>query len=650
LIREAISLAVDRRDLSPDMAHDVMIEMMSGAATSSQMASFMTAMRMKGETEDELVGFASAMREKSAHITSPPNAVDLCGTGGDGSGTFNISTVASFVVAASGIPVAKHGNRSVSSKSGSADLLDALGIPYSLQPSAVQSCLDNTGFAFMFAPIFHASMKNVLGPRREVGIRTFFNLLGPLTNPARVSNQLVGVYDPALVGKMAKVLARLGVDRAMVVHSSGLDEISNIGKTVVAEVDGSRISRAELSPSDFGYDLAERDDLTGNTPVENARIALSVLRGKQSPKSDVVLMNAAAALYVAGAAENLEFALVLAKNSINSGKAESKLRETFAHARACESAYQTAVETEQLLERRLMPDVLRMRYVDLTASLVKKIHALPDGSALLTAIEPSLLSTPNVLSVLSINRLRTVMTTPAPTSSGSRSGTSMEDALSASSLSIICEYKPRSPSSTNLYVPPDPAETAAAYASAGAAAMSVLTEPDFFGGSYETFSQIRSATNLPLLLKDFVVSEAQVDYAARLGADSVLLIAAALTGDAMSSLIRRCVSMKLEPVVEVGSQVDIEKLRSCDARDLVRIVGANSRDLRSLDTDLSHLSALRSMIPQGKLVLAESGVRSTQDIKSLHGFDAVLIGSALMEAEDIDARAREFVSAGKEVD
>jgi len=651
LIREAISQAIDRRNLSSDMAHDVMIEMMSGVATPSQMASFMTAMRMKGETEDELVGFASAMREKSAHITSPPNAIDLCGTGGDGSGTFNISTVASFVVAASDIPVTKHGNRSVSSKSGSADLLDALGIPYSLQPPAVQSCLDHTGFGFMFAPVFHSSMKNVMGPRREVGIRTFFNLLGPLTNPAGVSNQLLGVYDPDLVDKMANVLVRLGINRAMVVHSSGLDEISNIGTTTVAEVDRGRISRSELSPTDFGFDFAERDDLRGSTPVENARIAVSVLRGSQSPKTDVVLMNSAAALYLAGAAEDLGSALAVAKESIRSGKAEAKLRQIFAHARACESAYQATADTERLLGTRLMPDVLKTRYADLTLSLVKSIHALPDGDGHLTAIEPSLLSSPNVLSVLSVNRLRAIMTTaPALTSSASRSGISMKDALSASNLSIICEYKPRSPSSTNLYVPPDPAETATTYTSAGAAAMSVLTEPDFFGGSYETFSQIRSATSLPLLLKDFVVSEVQVDYAARLGADSVLLIAAALTGNAMSSLIRRCASMKLEPIVEVGSQADIEKLTSCDAHDLIRIVGVNSRDLRSLDTDLSHLSTLSSMIPQDKIVLAESGVRSAEDIRSLRGFDAVLIGSALMEAEDIDARAREFVSAGKEVD
>ncbi|HUU07130.1 MAG TPA: anthranilate phosphoribosyltransferase, partial [Thermoplasmata archaeon] len=236
MIQEGIRLAAEGTALSVDLAEGIMDEMMSGKATPSQMASFLTAMRVKGETKDELLGFVKCMRSKAKRVSAPEGAVDLCGTGGDGARTFNISTVASFVVAACGVPVAKHGNRAISSRSGSADVLTALGIPITLAQADVERCVKETGIGFMFAPRFHESMRNVMATRREIGIRTFFNILGPMSNPADVKRQLIGVYDPRIARTVAEVMHDLGSERVMVVHGAGMDEITNTGPTKVVEL------------------------------------------------------------------------------------------------------------------------------------------------------------------------------------------------------------------------------------------------------------------------------------------------------------------------------------------------------------------------------------------------------------------------------
>ncbi len=650
MIREAISTVVEGKDLDMAQAKGVMSELMSGSATPSQIGAFLTACRMKGETEDELVGFALAMRERSARIAAPRNAVDLCGTGGDGKGTFNISTVASFVVSSCGVPVAKHGNRSVSSRSGSADLLDALGIPYDLDPASVQAGIDSTGFGFMFAPVFHSSMRDVAGPRREVGIRTLFNVLGPLTNPARVRNQLMGVYDPDIASKAVKVLSRLGVERAMVVNGSGIDEISNLGRTHVSELVDGRVRRYDISPSDFGLEVAGPEALTVGSPMDSARVAMSVLRGERSPGSDAAAMNAAAGLYVSGAAHDLDEGFSMAVRAIRSGDALRKLEQIAGFARGREAERQMAMKVSDLRSRRILPAALRARAAELTSDLSRGIAAADGGRARLDALEPGLLSAPSALSVMTLTRLRNVLSNGVKDISPSGKSTrSFVESLSGPGISVIGEYKPRSPSSPGAYVPPDPAVAAEVYGKAGVSAVSVLAEDEFFGGGPELFSLIRGRTALPMLFKDFVVTEEQLDMGKALGADAVLLIAKALRQETLDGFIGSSVRKGMEPLVELHDLEDIRKLSSCGNAGRVRVVGLNSRDLRSLATDVSGLNALRGHIPPGKLVVAESGVRDGADVRSLKGFDAVLVGSAFMESPDLLRTAEEIVSAGRSV-
>ena len=559
MIRDAIAMVVEGKDLDVTQAKSVMSELISGAATPSQIGAFITASRMKGETEDELVGFALAMRESCAALSAPRNAVDLCGTGGDGAGTFNISTVASFIVSSCGVPVAKHGNRSVSSRSGSADLMDALGIPYDLDPASVQASIDSTGFGFMFAPVFHPSMRNVIGPRKEVGIRTLFNVLGPLTNPARVSNQLMGVYDPAIAPKIVRVLSRLGVDRAMVVNGCGTDEITNIGPTRVSELRDGRVVNYSLSPSDFGLDVVEPEELVVESPMDGARTAMSILRGEKSPRYDAAIMNAAAAVYVSGAAHDLDEGLMIASRAVQTGKALKKLSEIAEFARGRETERQLTMQVSSLRSRRIMPDALKARASELTSDLSRDIMALQGGKDRLDALEPELLSDPSVLSVISLSRLRNVLSRGVPDMSvPTGNARPFSESISGRDLSIIGEYKPRSPSSIGAYVPPDPAVTADIYGKAGIAAVSVLVEDEFFGGSPELFSLVRERTSLPMLFKDFVVTDEQLGLAGSLGADAVLLIAKVLSDEALDRFIAASIQKGVEPLVELH---DLERRR-----------------------------------------------------------------------------------------
>jgi anthranilate phosphoribosyltransferase len=305
-----------------------MTEIMEGKATDAQIGAFLTALRIKGETVEEIAGAVRIMREKAFKINAPENVVDTCGTGGDMSGTFNISTTTAIVVAACGIPVAKHGNRSVSSQSGSADVLEALGVNIELPPEKVEKCLKETNFGFLFAPLFHPAMKFAIGPRREIGIRTIFNILGPLTNPANAKRQILGVFSSKLTAPLAEVLGSLGAVDAMVVHGEdGLDEITICDGTRVSRFKDGRVESFFISPEDFGFKRADRTNLIGGGKKENAEITLSILNGEISPRRDIVLMNSAAAIVVAGLTEDLKTARQIAEDAIDSKKAIKKLQE-----------------------------------------------------------------------------------------------------------------------------------------------------------------------------------------------------------------------------------------------------------------------------------------------------------------------------------
>jgi anthranilate phosphoribosyltransferase len=326
-IREAIEKLVNRIDLSEAEMIGVMNQIMIGEATPLQVASFLTALRMKGETVDEITGAARVMREKAHRVKiNATTVLDTCGTGGDQKGTFNISTTCAFVVAGAGITVAKHGNRSVSSQSGSADVLGALGVKVDAPKERVEHCIDTIGIGFLFAPLLHEAMKYAVQPRRDIGIRTIFNLLGPLTNPAMASHQLIGLYSGEILATIARVLRNLGSRRAMVVHGDdGLDEISLCGPTRIAELCDGQVKEYVVDPEAFGFRSCTIEQLRGGPAEQSAGIVRDVLEGKAGPARDVVLLNSAAALFVAGAASSIEDGIRVAAQSIDSGKAREKL-------------------------------------------------------------------------------------------------------------------------------------------------------------------------------------------------------------------------------------------------------------------------------------------------------------------------------------
>ncbi|MDR2156811.1 MAG: anthranilate phosphoribosyltransferase [Clostridiales Family XIII bacterium] len=335
MIKEAIYNVLDGADLSHAEAREVMLEMMEGRATPAQMGAFLTAMRQKGETIDEITACASVMREKCAKLQPETDVLDIVGTGGDELYSFNISTVSAFVAAAGGVPVAKHGGRSVSSKCGSADLLEALGANVSIPAAASERVLRETGMCFMLASVYHEAMRHVAPVRRELGVRTIFNILGPLANPAGANMQLLGVYDETLARPLAGVLANLGVKRAMVVHGhDGLDEITLTGTTTICETNDGSLNSYFITPEQFGLTRCGLKELTGGDPGENAEIARAVLGGTRGAKRDIVLLNAAFCLYMARRDVTLRRCVGIAAELIDSGAAMKKMNDFVAATHA----------------------------------------------------------------------------------------------------------------------------------------------------------------------------------------------------------------------------------------------------------------------------------------------------------------------------
>jgi len=328
-IQEALKKVLDKLNLKEEEMILVMTQVMEGKVEDSQLGAFLTALRMKGETVEEITGAAKVMRDKAEKIKVSQNPIiDTCGTGGDGANTFNISTAAAFVVAGCDISVAKHGNRAVSSRSGSADVLKCLGVNIEASKLTVEKCIDQIGIGFLFAPLMHGAMKHAAGVRKQLGIRTIFNLLGPLTNPAGANAQVIGIYDSSRLKQIASVLKLLGTRKAFVVHGSdGLDEITLTGETKVCELANGQISEYILKPDSFDLTACEAKDITGGTPEENADILKAILSGIKGPKRDIVLMNASAAICASDKKESLKAAMELARESIDSGSAEQKLND-----------------------------------------------------------------------------------------------------------------------------------------------------------------------------------------------------------------------------------------------------------------------------------------------------------------------------------
>jgi len=341
-LRAALATIVDGGTLSLEDARLAMGAVMDGEATPAQLAALLMGLRMRGETVDELAGFAGAMRDRVVRVEAPEGTIDVVGTGGDGSGTFNISTASALVAAAAGVPVAKHGNRAITSRAGSADVLDALGVRIDHDAASAAASLRDTGFAFLFALNFHPAMKHAGPTRREIGVRTAFNLLGPLTNPAGTTRQLLGVGDPVAAGRMAEVAQRLGTDRTFVIHGAGIDELPLDDSGVLYHVGPEGIERHEIAASKLGLTVAPTAKLAGGTPDDNARIVESVLRGEPGARRDVVLLNAGAALLVAGAVETLEAGIDRAALTIDAGLGLETLERLRAERREADAAAATS--------------------------------------------------------------------------------------------------------------------------------------------------------------------------------------------------------------------------------------------------------------------------------------------------------------------
>ena len=329
MIKEAIIKVAKKEDLTYEKSKAVMNEIMDGAATPVQMASYLTALSMKGETIDEITASAAGMRAHCIKLLHDMDVLEIVGTGGDGANSFNISTTSSLVIAAGGVPVAKHGNRAASSKSGAADVLEALGVKITIPPEKSAEILKKINICFLFAQNYHIAMKYVAPIRKELGIRTVFNILGPLANPSRAKNMVVGVYSPALTEKIAKAMGRLGVERGFVISGNdNMDEFTLSGTTTVSEIDGENVKTYEVTPEQFGLKRASLEELRGGDGAQNAEITKAILSGKETgAKREIVLLNAGATLYIGGVAESIESGVKLAAETIDSGKAMKKLEE-----------------------------------------------------------------------------------------------------------------------------------------------------------------------------------------------------------------------------------------------------------------------------------------------------------------------------------
>ena len=327
-MQDLIQKLIDGNNLTFEESKIAMNHIMEGSSTEAQFGAFVTSLRIKGETVDEVAGMASVMRDKSLKVNVDGILLDTCGTGGDRKNTFNISTGAAFVVAGSGVKVAKHGNRAMSGSSGSADVLEQLGANINLSPKSVERLINDSGFGFMFAQVFHPSMKFAAGPRREIGVRTVFNILGPLTNPAGATNQLIGVSDSTVGELMASVLAKLGVARALVVHGDdGLDEVTTATTSTAWLLESGKVFEFSINPEDLGFSLGDLDLIKADDPTQSTNMLENVLKGDKGPARDIVLLNAAAALYAAGIVPDMEHGIRSAEFSIDSGKAIGKLKE-----------------------------------------------------------------------------------------------------------------------------------------------------------------------------------------------------------------------------------------------------------------------------------------------------------------------------------
>ena len=607
MIKDAIQQVADGKHLTQEQAYATLTEIMDGEATEAQIGGLLMALRMKGEQPAEVAGFARAMREHALRVpVEAAGLVDTCGTGGDSLHTFNISTLAAFVAAGAGVTVAKHGNRAVSSQCGSADVLRELGVNVELGPEQVARCLREVGIGFLFAPRLHPAMSHAAGPRRELGLRTVFNILGPLTNPAGARRQLLGAFSPEAARLMAEALAALDTEHAMVVHGEeGLDEISTCGPTQVLEVRQGSLAEYTLTPESLGVPRATLEDLAGGEPPSCAALFRRVLEGEKGPRprhrpgqrrrGDLREWTGGDAGGGHGEGERVA----------GDGEGEGEVGEVGGGVAAgvgrphplapspCRGGgIGTMTILDQIIERR------RERVEEEQALL--PLAEIKARLAKMTAFK--------------------------------QQPRSFAQMLRGERVRVIAEIKRRSPSEGELAELLDPRSLAQDYSGSGAAAVSVITERDYFDGDPLYLSRARSGMPLPVLRKDFIVDEYQIYEARMLLADAVLLIADVLSEGELRALLMVTSQLGMEALVETHDEAAIEKALFAGAK----VVGINNRDLTTMRVDLATTERLARKVPLDNVLVSESGIKTVEDVQRLAqaGVDAVLVGTTLMRAEN----------------
>jgi anthranilate phosphoribosyltransferase len=597
-MQTALKTLVEGHSLSVDSMRDAMRTIMSGDATPAQIGAFLIALRMKGETVDEIAAAAEVMRELARSVeVEGAHLIDTCGTGGDACGTFNISTAAAFVVAAAGGQVAKHGNRSVSSRCGSADVLEAAGVNLMLTPQQVADCIERIGVGFLFAPQHHGAMKHAVGPRRELGIRTLFNLLGPLSNPAGAPNQLLGVFAEACVEPLAHVLYKLGSEHVLVVHAEdGLDEISIGAPTRIAELRHGRVDVYTITPEQFGFERASLGTLKADDPGASLEIVRSVLDDQPGPARDIVTLNAGAAIYAANLEESLEQGIRRAAAVIEDGSARDKFGALIELSHSYSRSNSTMTHNP--------PDILRKILARKVEEIQQRSRRLP-----LEALKEH------------------IQEASAPRGFYQ----ALRDRVETGKPAVIAEIKKASPSQGVIREDFKPVEIALSYAEGGATCLSVLTDRDFFQGAEANLQLARAACPLPVLRKDFIIDPYQVYEARAIEADCILLIVAALEDDRMEELARLAKELGMDVLIEVHDAVELERCLALD----VPLVGINNRNLRTFETSLQTTLDLLDRIPADRLIVTESAIHTCEDIALMreNGVHAFLVGEAFMRSE-----------------
>ena len=628
-MQTALKKVLENRDLSSDEMHDAMRAIMTGGATPAQIGGFLVGLRCKGETIDEITAAAEIMRELAVKVdVSGDHVIDTCGTGGDASGTFNISTASAFVVAAAGGQVAKHGNRSVSSHCGSADVLEAAGVNLELMPDQVRQCVDQIGIGFLFAPLYHGAMKHAVGPRKEMGVRTLFNLLGPLSNPANAENQVLGVFSEIWVQPMVEVLTRLGSRHVLVVHAEdGLDEISIAAPTRVSELKEGWTRNFLITPEQFGFQRSPLAPLQVDSAQASLAMILGVFSGSNGPARDIVALNAGAAIYTAGLTETMNLGVERAMQVIDSGDARRKLNELVKMSRGFEIKSTDIRGVGAVQVQPPPPAVSRnKRSVDAPDILLK----------ILDTKQQEIAHRKMRMSQSEIEHQAKIAGAPRAFC------LALRQKIDENFPAVIAEIKKASPSKGVIRENFQPIQIAQSYEKGGAACLSVLTDKEFFQGSEVYLQLARSSCNLPVLRKDFIIDPYQVYEARAIEADCILLIVAALTDTQMQELADTAVRLGMDVLVEVHNRSELYRALALDLD--LPMIGINNRNLRNFETRLDTTLELLSELSSEKLVVTESGIHTPADVALMrqHGVNAFLVGEAFMKVDEPGSKLAEL--------